>query len=172
MCILDCTIRQYLTLFHLGYLINLSSLSLRKDLVPIIYSVNRCPYWWGGVVNLFWHLTAFNQSDYSIDQSNCRTALTCQNKFTTPPHQYRRLWSNHRIKIAQIIWDFQALLKSSVQIIFLILLPIIICYKTNKRTKLYHDQIKTCGILAVQIRQKSPKIILTLTTRFKSKLSM
>ena len=51
----------------------------------------RRPYWWGGGVNSFWHVTAFNQSDYSTDQSNCRTALTCQNKFTTPPHQYRRL---------------------------------------------------------------------------------
>ena len=33
-------------------------------------------------------MTAFNQSDYCIDQSNCRTLVTCQNKFTTPPHQY------------------------------------------------------------------------------------
>ena len=60
----------------------------------VVRLVNRRPYWWGGVVNLFWHVTAFNQSDYSIDQSNCRTALTCQNKFTTPPHQYGRLWAN------------------------------------------------------------------------------
>ena len=52
---------------------------------------NRRPYWWGGVVNLFEHVTLFNQSDDSIDQSNCRTAVTCQNKFTTPPHQYGRL---------------------------------------------------------------------------------
>ena len=31
---------------------------------------NRRPCWWGGVVNLFGHVTAFNQSVYSIDQSN------------------------------------------------------------------------------------------------------
>ena len=51
-------------------------------------TVYRRPYWWGGVVNLFGHVTAFNQSDYSIDQSNCRTAVTCQNKFrydSSPP---------------------------------------------------------------------------------------
>ena len=30
-------------------------------------------------------------SDYSIDQSNYRTVVTCQNKFTTPPHQCRRM---------------------------------------------------------------------------------
>ena len=52
---------------------------------------NRRLYWWGGVVNLFGHVTAFNQSDDSIDQSNCRTVVTCQDKFTTPPHQYGRL---------------------------------------------------------------------------------
>ena len=60
-------------------------------MIKIIWR-NRRPYWWGGVVNLFWHVTAFNQSDYSIDQSNCRTALTFENKFTTPPHQYGRLY--------------------------------------------------------------------------------
>ena len=37
---------------------------------------------------------------------------------------------------------------------FLILLPIIVCYKTNKRAKLYHDQVKICGIMAVQIWPK------------------
>ena len=42
-------------------------------------------------MNLFGHVTAFNRSDYCIDQSNCKTAVTCQNKFTTPPHQYGRL---------------------------------------------------------------------------------
>ena len=34
---------------------------------------------------------------------------------------------------------------------FLTLLPMIICYKTNKRTKLCHDLIKILGIMAVQI---------------------
>ena len=29
------------------------------------------------------HVTAFNQSDYSIDQSNRRTIVKCQNKLTT-----------------------------------------------------------------------------------------
>ena len=49
--------------------------------------------WWAGVVYLFLHrhVTAFNFSDYSIDQSNCSTVVTCRNKFTTPPHQYGRL---------------------------------------------------------------------------------
>ena len=56
--------------------------------------INRRLYWWGGVVNLLWHVTAFNQSDCSIGQSNCRTVVTCQNKFTTPPYQYGRLWCN------------------------------------------------------------------------------
>ena len=37
---------------------------------------------------------------------------------------------------------------------FLILLPIIICYKTNKRAKLYHDQGKIRGIMAIQIWPK------------------
>ena len=34
----------------------------------------------------------------------------------------------------------------------LIVLPIIVYY--NKRTKLYHDQIKVCGIVAARIRLK------------------
>ena len=50
------------------------------------------PHWWGGVVNLFSHVTAFNQSDYSIDQSYLRTVVTCPNKFTTPLHKYGRLF--------------------------------------------------------------------------------
>ena len=55
------------------------------------------------------------------------------------------------------IWDFQAPLKSSFQIIFfLILLPMILCYKTNKRTKLYNDLIKILGIMAVYIWLKMP----------------
>ena len=33
-------------------------------------AINRRPYWWEGVINLFGHVTAFNQSDYSIVQSN------------------------------------------------------------------------------------------------------
>ena len=33
----------------------------------------------------------------------------------------------------------------------LILQPMIKCYKTNKRTKLYHDPIKILGIMAAQI---------------------
>ena len=42
---------------------------------PMLYYIQFCyvyrrPYWWGGVVNLFGHVTAFNQSVYSIDQSN------------------------------------------------------------------------------------------------------
>ena len=49
-------------------------------------------YWWGGVANFFRHVTAFNLSDDSIDQSNCRTIVTCQNKFTTPPYQHGRLF--------------------------------------------------------------------------------
>ena len=52
---------------------------------------HRRVYWWEEVVNLFWHVTAFNQSDYSIDQWNCKTVVTCKNKFTTPPHQYESL---------------------------------------------------------------------------------
>ena len=71
-----------------GHKILPNQVILRNDME---YPCHRRPYWWEGVVNLFWHVTAFNQSDYSIDQSNCRTALTCQNKFTTPPHQCRRL---------------------------------------------------------------------------------
>ena len=40
----------------------------------IIY--HRRSHWWGGVVNLFWHVTAFNQSEpISIDRSNFRTAV-------------------------------------------------------------------------------------------------
>ena len=51
-------------------------------LTPVwdIREVYRRIYWWGGVVNFMWHVTAFNQSDYSIDKSNCRTVVTCQNK--------------------------------------------------------------------------------------------
>ena len=74
------------------------------------YEVFRRPNWWGGVVNLFWHVTAFNQSDYSIDQSNCRTALTCQNKFTTPPHQYGRLcikWTLNSIYPSENLWKLR-----------------------------------------------------------------
>ena len=37
---------------------------------------------------------------------------------------------------------------------FLILLQMITYYKTNKRTKLYHDLIKILGIIAVQIWRK------------------
>ena len=44
--------------------------------------------------------------------------------------------------------------KLSSNYFFLILLPIIMCYKTNKRVKLYHDDIKICGIMAVQIWPK------------------
>ena len=60
--------------------------NLLKIDTPLQAKHNRRPYWWGGVV------AAFNQSDYSIDRSNFRTVVTCQNKFTTPPHQYRRLY--------------------------------------------------------------------------------
>ena len=41
-----------------------------------------------------WHFTALNQSDFSIGQSNFRTVVTRQNKFTIPPHQYRRILLN------------------------------------------------------------------------------
>ena len=71
-------------------------------------------------------------------------------------------WSDHRIMITQIcskittlttcqIWDFQAPLESSFQIIFLVILPMIKCYKTNKRTKFLYDLMKILGIMAVQI---------------------
>ena len=50
-------------------------------------------YWWGGFVNIFWHVTAFNRSDYNIDQLNCRTVVTCQNKFTTPPRTSTDVYS-------------------------------------------------------------------------------
>ena len=53
----------------------LGSLSLLKKSRNDFYAdcnftVQRRPYWWGGVVNLFGHVTAFSQSDYIIDQSN------------------------------------------------------------------------------------------------------
>ena len=65
------------------------------------FELYRRRYWWGGVVNLLWHMTAFNQSDYSMDQSNCRTALTCQNKYTPPPHQYGRPFQYSEFWIVQ-----------------------------------------------------------------------
>ena len=34
---------------------------------------------------MFWHVTAVNQSDYSIEQLNCRIVVACHNKFVTPP---------------------------------------------------------------------------------------
>ena len=34
---------------------------------------------------MFRHATAVNQSDYSIEQLNCRIVVACQNKFVTPP---------------------------------------------------------------------------------------
>ena len=49
-------------------------------------SAHRPLYWWGGIVNLLWYLTAFNRSDYSTDQLNGRIVVTGQNKFTTPLH--------------------------------------------------------------------------------------
>ena len=58
-------------------------------LLPIIICYRR-PYWWGGVVNLFGHVAAFNQSDDSIDRSNCRTAVTCQNDSSPPVRTFYR----------------------------------------------------------------------------------
>ena len=51
-----------------------------------------CIHWLDRVVNLFLHVTAVNQFDYKIDQVNCRIAVTCKNKFTTPPHQEIRVF--------------------------------------------------------------------------------
>ena len=39
------------------------------------------PCQWSGIIILFWHVIALNQSDGSIDQSNGRTAIPCLNKF-------------------------------------------------------------------------------------------
>ena len=52
------------------------------------------------------------------------------------------------------IWDFQAPLTSSFQIIFFDTPKMIKRYKTNKRTWLYHDMLYIWGIIAVQIWQK------------------
>ena len=52
----------------------------------------RRPYWWGGVVNLFWHVTTVLQFDWSMLSSDWLNAVTCPKRFTTPPHQYRRLF--------------------------------------------------------------------------------
>ena len=41
---------------------------------------NRRPHWWGWVINLFWRLTTFIQSDYSIDQSTSRTVIAGKNQ--------------------------------------------------------------------------------------------
>ena len=49
--------------------------------------------------------------------------------------------------------------------IFLILLPVIRCYKTNKLAKLYCDQMEIWGIMAVQILLKMS--IFPLSTQFK-----
>ena len=38
-----------------------------------------------------------HKSNHRIDQSNCKTVVTYQNKFTTPPHQYRRTYTIHII---------------------------------------------------------------------------
>ena len=74
-------------------------------------------------------------------------------------------WSNHRIMIAQIwskitnqttcqIGIFEPLSKVISNYFLLILLPIIISHKTNKRVKSYQDQIIIWGIMAVQIGLK------------------
>ena len=72
-----------------------------------MFAMYRCPLWWGGVV-FFWYVTAFNWLDYSIDQSNCRTTVACQNKFTTPPTSTDVLRSQDstmsNVKFYDILW--------------------------------------------------------------------
>ena len=92
---------------HLGHMIevvtpakgnlllgNLRTTPRATSTILVLNQINiRRPHWWGGFVNLFWYVIAFDQSDYSIDQSNFITDVTWhwQNKFTTPPHQHGRL---------------------------------------------------------------------------------
>ena len=48
------------------------------------------PYWWGGVVNLFRNVTTVLQFHWSMMSSDWLNAVTCQNKFMTPPYRHRR----------------------------------------------------------------------------------
>ena len=73
--------------------LNLNSVQIKSILVILwtrnmVY--NRRPCWRWGVLIFFWLVTVLNQSDCSIDQSNCKTVVTCQNKFPTLSHQYGR----------------------------------------------------------------------------------
>ena len=45
------------------------------------------------------------ESNYTIDQANCITAVTCQNKFTNPPHQYGRPYRSNNQKCSAILCD-------------------------------------------------------------------
>ena len=86
-------------------------LTLRK-----IFSSIRHSCWWGEVLNFSQHVTAFNQSDYSIDLSNRGTAVTCKNKLNTPPHQYRRPYCSNikdiGLQLAMLMGHFTSLIKA------------------------------------------------------------
>ena len=81
-----------------------------------IFSSIRRSYWWGGVLNFSQHVTAFNQSDYSIDQSNRGNAVMCQNKLKTPPHQYRRPYCSNikdiGLQLAMLMGHFTSLIEA------------------------------------------------------------
>ena len=79
---------------HSNYAVQTWTLSYTKNFrrATLILWHNRRPYWWGGVVNLFWHVTAVLQFDWLMLWSDWLNTVTCRNKFTTPPHQYRRLY--------------------------------------------------------------------------------
>ena len=64
-----------------------------------------------------------------------------------------QIWPNITTLTTCQIVDFQAPVKSSFQItFFLILLPMIECYKTNKSSKFHHDLIKIMKIMGMAVQ--------------------